>query len=81
MSKLLCSRKICEGAGIIRQLADSRAGVGKYLHFLRILAAKNLVTCDHINYECEAYKAEEFQELIDETGLNVDEAHELWQRL
>lgn len=26
-------------------------------------------------------EAEELQELIDETGLDVDEAHELWQEL
>ena len=27
------------------------------------------------------YEAEELQELMDETGLDVDEAHELWQEL
>ena len=26
-------------------------------------------------------EAEELQELIDETGLDIDEAHELWQGL
>ena len=26
-------------------------------------------------------EAEELQELMDETGLDVDEAHELWQEL
>ena len=26
-------------------------------------------------------EAEELQELMNETGLNVDEAHELWQEL
>ena len=26
-------------------------------------------------------EAEELQELMDETGLDVDEAHELWQNL
>ena len=26
-------------------------------------------------------QAEELQELMDETGLDVDEAHELWQEL
>ena len=26
-------------------------------------------------------EAEELQELMDETGLDVDEAHELWQEM
>ncbi|MCX6756565.1 MAG: hypothetical protein NTW35_00190 [Candidatus Nomurabacteria bacterium] len=26
-------------------------------------------------------EAEELQELVDETGLDVDEAHELWQEM
>ena len=29
--------------------------IGKYLHFLRIHEVKNLVTCDHNRFECEAY--------------------------
>lgn len=59
---------MCEVAGIIRQLADSRGGVGKHLHILRKLGAKYLVICDHINFVHEVHH-------IDESGVAEDSEH------